>query len=74
MVQHTEWKIPEVHQCFDAFELRVSARPAPHVDLSILQAAVDTLCTYIDMILQARVPDSEAPFVEPVEDTVMASL
>ena len=29
IVQHTERKIAEVHQCLDAFELRVLSRPAP---------------------------------------------
>ena len=43
MVQHTERKIAEVHQRLDAFELRVLARPAPLVDVSTLQAAVDSL-------------------------------
>ena len=28
----------------------------------------------IDMILEARVPESEAPSVEPAEDTVLAAL
>ena len=36
MVQYTKWKIAEVHQRLDAFELRVLARPAPPVDVSIL--------------------------------------
>ena len=58
----------------DAFELRVLARPAPPVDVSTLQAAVDSLCADIDTILQARVPESEAPSVEPSEDTVLAAL
>ena len=61
MVQHTERKIAEVHQRLDAFELRVLARPAPLVDVSTLQAAVDSLRADIDMILEARVPESEAP-------------
>ena len=74
MVQHTECKIVEVHQRLDAFELRVLARPAPPVDVSTLQAAIDSLRTDIDMILEARVPDSEAPSVEPTEDTVLAAL
>ena len=74
MIQHTERKITEVHQRLDAFELRVFARPATQVDVSTLQAAVDSLCTDIDMILEARVPKSEAPFAEPSEDTVMAVL
>ena len=74
MVQHTERKITEVHQRLDAFELRVLARPAPPVDVSTLQAAVDSLRADIDMILEARVPESEAPSVEPAEDTVMAAL
>ena len=28
MVQHTKWKISEVHQRLDAFELRVLAQPS----------------------------------------------
>ena len=51
MVQHTERKIAEVHQRLDAFELRVLARPASQVDVSTLQAAVDSLRADIDMIL-----------------------
>ena len=69
-----EWKmqrkISEVHQRLDAFELRVLARPAPPVDVSTLQAAVDSLRADIDTILEARVPEP----VEPVEDTVLAAL
>ena len=43
MVQHTEQKIAEVHQRLDTFELGVLAPPSPQVDMSILQAAVDSL-------------------------------
>ena len=43
MVQHTKWKIDEVHQCLDAFELRMLARPAPQVDVPTLQAAIEIL-------------------------------
>ena len=74
MVQHTERKIIEVHQRLDAFELWVLAWSAPQVDVSTLQAAVDILCPDIDMILEARVPKSEAPSAEPAEDTVTAAL
>ena len=74
MVQHTEWKIAEVHQRLDAFELRVLARPAPRVDVSTLQAEVDNLRADIDTILEARVPESEACSIEPAEDTVLAAL
>ena len=74
MVQFTERKIAEVNQRLDAFELRVLARPAPPVDVSTLQDAVDTLRADIDTILEAREPESEAPFVEPAEDTVLAAL
>ena len=63
-------KITEVHQRLDAFELRVLARPAPPVDVSTLQAVVDSLRADIDTILEARVPEP----VEPVEDTVLAAL
>ena len=50
------------------------ARPAPPVDVSTLQAAVDSLRADIDTILEARVPNSEAPSVEPAEDTVLGAL
>ena len=74
MQQFTERNIAKVNQRLDAFELRVLARPAPPVDVSTLQAAVDSLRADIDMILEARVLDSEAPSVEPAEDTVLAAL
>ena len=74
-MQHfTERKIAEVNQRLDAFELRVFARPSPPVDVSTLQAAVDSLRADIDTIVEARVPDPEAPSVEPAEDTVLATL
>ena len=74
MMQFTERKIVEVNQHLDAFELRVLARPAPPVDVSTLQAAVDSLRADIGTILEARVPEPEAPSVEPAEDTVLAAL
>ena len=74
MQQFTERKITEVNQCLDAFDLRVLARPAPPVDVLTLQAAVDSLRADIDMILEARVPESEAPSVKPAEDTMLAAL
>ena len=74
MVQYTERKIGEVNQRLDAFELRVLARPAPPVDVSTLQAVVDSLRVDIDTNLEDRVPESEAPCVEPAEDTVLAAL
>ena len=39
-----------------------------------LQAAVDSLQADIDMILEAMMPESEAPFADPAEDTMMAAL
>ena len=42
--------------------------------MSTLQAAADSLRADIVTILEARVPDSEAPSVEPAEDTVLAAL
>ena len=67
MVQHKERKIAEVHPRLYAFELRVLAQPAPPVDVSTLQAAVDSLRADIDMILEARVLGSETPSVDPAE-------
>ena len=74
MVQHIDRMIVEVYKCLDAFELQVLARPAPQVDVSTLQAAVESLRADIDMILKDRVPESVAPSAEPVEDTVLAAL
>ena len=54
--------------------MRALARPAPAVDVSTLQAVVDSVRADIDTILEARVPESEAPSAEPAEDTVMATL
>ena len=56
MVQHIERKMDEIHQRLDTFELRVLAQPGPQVDVSTLQAAVESLRADIDMILEARVP------------------
>ena len=67
--QATERKIAEVHQRLDTFELQVLARHAPQVDGSTLQAAIESLRVDIDMIVKSRVPDSEAPSVEPAEDS-----
>ena len=74
MQQFTERNIAEVNQRLDAFELRVLARPAPPVDVSTLQAAVESLHADIHTILEARVPESEAPSIEPTEDSVLAAL
>ena len=74
MAQHTEQQIMEVHQYLDEFELWVLARPSPTVDLTILQVAVENMRADLDTILEARVPQSEAPFVDPAEDTVLAAL
>ena len=49
-------------------------RPAPLVDVSALQAAVDSLRADIDTIVEARVPEPVAPSVDPAEDTVLAAL
>lgn len=72
MAQH-KWKIIEVHHCFDTFELRTLAQPSPPVDMSTLQAVVDSLREDIYMILESRMPESEAASAEPAEDTYLAA-
>ena len=42
--------------------------------MSTLQSAVESVRTDIDMILEARVPESEAPSTETAENTVLAAL
>ena len=65
MAQHTEQKIADVHKRLDAFELRVVARPAPQVDVSTLQAAVESLRADIDIFLEVGVLESEDPSADP---------
>ena len=43
------------------------------MDVSTLQASVESLRTDVDMILEARVPEFEASS-EPAEDTVLVAL
>ena len=74
MAQHIERKIMENHQCQDTFELCVLDRPAPQVDLSTLQAAVECLRANLDTILEARVTKSKALSAEPAEDTIFVTL
>ena len=74
MAQRTERQFIEVHQRLHAFELRVLARPSHTIDLTTLQVTVVSLRAYMDAILEARVPKSEAPYAEPAEDTVMVAL
>ena len=44
------------------------------MDVSTLQAAVDSLRADFDTILEARLWECEAPSVEPAEDTMLAAL
>ena len=74
MAQYTERKIMEVHPCLNAFELWVLTRPGPRVDVMTLQAGVESLRAELDTILEELVLESEAPFAEPAEDTVMTTL
>ena len=50
------------------------SRPSPQVDVTTPQDTVESLRADIDMILEARVPLSQAPFAEPDENRVMAAL
>ena len=58
----------------DAFELRVLAQPAPTVDMKTLHAAVESIRTDLDNILDDRMPEYEAPSAEPAEDMVLDAL
>ena len=64
----------EVHQCLDEFKLQVIARSAPIVEVTTLQAVVESLRADLDTIMDARVPESKAPSAEPAKDTVLAAL
>ena len=74
MAQHTKRNIVEVHQHLDAFEMGVLTQPDPTLDLMTLQAVVDSLRSDLYTILEARVPESEAPSIEPVDVTMLAAV
>ena len=57
----------EVHQCLDAFKLRVISLSAPTVDATNFQATVQRLRVDLDTILEARVPKSEALLMSPLK-------
>ena len=46
----------------------------PKIDLTTLQAVVESLREDLDTILEDQVPKFEAPSVEPSEDTVLATM
>ena len=71
--ERLERKIAEVHQRLDAFELRVLAWQPLQWMCRLFRLGL-TAFADIDTILEARVPESEAPCVEPTEDTVLAAL
>ena len=50
------------------------ARPTHPVDVSTVQAVVEILVADIDMIIEDKVPEFEAPSVELAEEKVLASL
>ena len=50
------------------------ALPDPQVDVFTLRDVVECLRAYIHMIKEARMPEPEAPSIDPAEGTVMADL
>ena len=58
----------------DTFDLRVVAQPSSKVYVTTLQDSEESLRADMDTILEAWMPESEAPSVELAEDTMMAAL
>lgn len=72
--QQTELKIHAVHHLLDAFKLRVLAHPAPTIDWTTLQDAMESLQEDMDNIMEIRGPEPEASLLETTEDTMLAAL
>lgn len=72
MGQHNKRKVMDVQHQLDTFELWFIARPAPIVDVTAPQAALESLRSDLDTILEAPLLESEARSLEPFEDTVLA--
>lgn len=66
--------IQAVHQCLDAFELRVFVRPTPTIYLTILQADMVSKRADVDVILDMRLPNPKTELAELAEDTMLAAL
>lgn len=69
VAQQTEQKIQVVYQRLDTFELWVLAQPAPAINLTTLQAVVDSLRADMDVILETRGTELESATIELAEDT-----
>lgn len=74
VTQYIEQKIQAVHQCLDAFELRVLSRTTSTIDLSTLQFAVASLRSNVDVIFDTRKTDPESTPIKLAEDTVFDTL
>ena len=74
MAQQTEQMIAKVQHRLDAFELWVLDCTSPLVDVTTLQAVVESQRADFDMILEVRVPEFESLSADPTEDTVFATL
>ena len=62
------------HQCIDAFELRVLARPVPTINLTPHQDVVASLRADVDNIVEMRGTKSKNEAFELAEDIVFVEL
>lgn len=69
-----EQKIQAFHQCIDAFELRVLARPVPTINLTPHQDVVASLRADVDNIVEMRGTKSKNEAFELAEDIVFVEL
>ncbi|TMX03755.1 hypothetical protein EJD97_014399 [Solanum chilense] len=66
--------LPWIQRSIGEAKERLERIMVQHTEWKIAEATVESLCADINIILEARVPESEAPSAAPVEDTLMAAL
>ncbi|KAG5599262.1 hypothetical protein H5410_030632 [Solanum commersonii] len=67
-------KVQAVHNCLDAFKLRVLERSAPAIDLSALQADIASLRADVEAILAAPSVEPQVAPTALADDTVLDAL
>ncbi|KAG5580536.1 hypothetical protein H5410_051163 [Solanum commersonii] len=67
-------KVQAVNNRLDAFELRVLERPAPAIDLSVLQADIASLRSDVEAILAASAVEPQVAPTALADDTVLDAL
>uniref|UniRef100_M1D9I3 Integrase core domain containing protein n=1 Tax=Solanum tuberosum TaxID=4113 RepID=M1D9I3_SOLTU len=74
MEQMMDHKVQAIHQCLDAFELRILERPSPTTDFSAFRMELASLWADLDTLLAPLEIEAESAPTTPVDNTVLNAL